>query len=93
MPEPVRPDPAMTGDTSADRSPGPGDGTPRWVKVAGIVALVLVVLLIVLLLVGGGSHGPGRHTDGGDTPASVSEDQTPSGRNVGAHTPPAGGHE
>jgi hypothetical protein len=36
---------------------------PRWVKVAGIVA-VLVLLLIVVLLVSGG-HGPRRHASGG----------------------------
>jgi ABC-type transporter Mla subunit MlaD len=34
-------------------------GTPRWVKVFGIVALVVVVLFVVLLLTGG--HDPGRH--------------------------------
>ena len=48
--------------------------TPRWVKVFGIIALVLVVLFAVLLLTGrGGNHGPGRHSSGG----------------VGGHTPPA----
>jgi hypothetical protein len=33
---------------------------PRWVKVAVIIALVLVALVVVMLLVGG-EHGPGRH--------------------------------
>lgn len=36
--------------------------TPRWVKVSGIAALVVVLLLVVLLLTGRGGHGPGRHT-------------------------------
>jgi hypothetical protein len=38
-------------------------GTPRWVKVSAIIALVLVVLVVVMLLVGGGpgGHGPSRH--------------------------------
>ena len=36
-------------------------GTPRWVKVFGIIALVLVLLLVIVLLVGGGNHGPARH--------------------------------
>jgi len=36
-------------------------GAPRWVKVLGLIALVLVVGFIVLMLVGSG-HGPGRHT-------------------------------
>ena len=35
-------------------------GTPRWVKVSGLIGLILVVLFVVLLLFGGG-HGPGRH--------------------------------
>ena len=36
-------------------------GTPRWVKVTGIVVLVVVVLAIVAALALGGDHGPGRH--------------------------------
>ena len=51
----------------ADLSPIPdsnGDtGTPRWVKVFGIVALV-VILLFVILLFTRSSHGPGRHLGG-----------------------------
>lgn len=36
--------------------------TPRWVKIVGITALVLVLLVGVMLLTGmGGNHGPGRH--------------------------------
>lgn len=44
------------------------DGTPRWVKVFGIVFLALVLLFVVLQFVGGGDHGPGRHLGGRDTP-------------------------
>ena len=40
-------------------------GTPTWVKVFGIIALVLVVLVVVMVLIGRGGHGPGRHTPGG----------------------------
>ena len=36
-------------------------GPPRWVKVFGIVALVVIVLFVVLLIAGGGEHGPARH--------------------------------
>ncbi len=36
-------------------------GAPRWVKVFGAIALV-VVLVAVLLLIGGGDHGPSRHS-------------------------------
>jgi hypothetical protein len=38
--------------------------TPRWVKVLGIVAAVLVLLVIVANLIGGGEHEPGRHSLG-----------------------------
>ncbi len=34
--------------------------TPLWVKLFGIVALVVVLVFVVLLLTGQG-HGPGRH--------------------------------
>jgi hypothetical protein len=52
-------------------APDPLDtGTPRWVKVFGLIALIVVALFVVVLLVGGGEHGPGRHSPGGgsDTP-------------------------
>jgi ABC-type transporter Mla subunit MlaD len=55
-------------------------GTPRWVKVFGIIALVLVVLVVVMLVTGRGGHGPGRHTLSGDT----SGHRAP----TGAHTQP-----
>ncbi|MBI4203331.1 MAG: hypothetical protein HY532_09500 [Chloroflexi bacterium] len=39
-------------------------GTPRWVKVSGIIAIVLVLVVAIVLFAGGGpgDHGPGRHT-------------------------------
>jgi hypothetical protein len=58
-------------DASSDR--GLAAGTPRWVKVSGIIALAVLLLLIVLLLVGG-NHGPGRHRSSSalaDRPPSV----------------------
>ena len=36
-------------------------GTPRWVKVSGIVALMLILLVVVVMLLGGGEHNPMRH--------------------------------
>lgn len=36
-------------------------GTPRWVKVGAIVAVVLVLLLTLVMVVTGGEHGPMRH--------------------------------
>lgn len=41
-------------------------GTPRWVKLSAAIALALVLLVVAMLLLGGGSHGPGRHSGGGD---------------------------
>jgi hypothetical protein len=57
---------------------------PRWVKVSGIIVIVVVLLYVTLELSGaGGKHGPGRHTPSGQTPpSSVTE----------AHSPPAGAH-
>ena len=44
----------------------PPYSTPRWVKIVGIIALVLVLLLGILFLTGvGGDHGPGRHMPSG----------------------------
>ncbi len=46
----------------------PDVGTPRWVKVAGIIALLVILLVVVIAVSGkGGGHGPGRHTPAGDT--------------------------
>lgn len=51
------------------------NSTPRWVKVFGIIAIVVFLLFVIQLISGGGRHGPGRHrvSDGG----------------AAAHTPPA----
>lgn len=51
---------------------GPGRGasyrTPRWVKVFGIVTLIVVLVIVVVLVTGlGGPHGPRRHGLGADT--------------------------
>ncbi len=72
-------EPPSAPDSTDELGVGPdresATSTPRWVKVFGVIALVLVVLLAILLLSGG--HGPGRHTGGagGHTPppASVTE--------------------
>ena len=42
----------------ADAPPYPG--MPRWVKVSGIIAVVVVLLVIIIMFTG--EHGPGRHT-------------------------------
>lgn len=43
-------DPPVYSDSNSD--------TPRWVKVFGIVAIVLVVLFVIMHFTG---SGPGRH--------------------------------
>lgn len=53
-------------------------GTPRWVKVFGIIAIVVILLFFILMFTRGpGGHGPGRHTGFGGS---------------GGYTPPEGAH-
>jgi len=52
-------------------------GTPRWVKVFGIIVIVLVLLVGIIMFTGlGGEHGPGRHMPGGDTRPSSGQENT-----------------
>jgi hypothetical protein len=51
--------------TPLEPSHGSTPGTPRWVKVFGIIAVVLAVLFVISLLAGA-RHGPGMHTPSGD---------------------------
>lgn len=76
---------------------GDDTGAPRWVKVFGIIAAVLVLLIIAVMFIGGGEHGPGRHTSsggaGGQAPlATLTADLTPSGGDLGGRAPAEGGH-
>jgi len=48
----VPPNPDSNGDTGDDTT-----GTPRWVKVFGIIVIVLVLLFVILHLTGGGLGG------------------------------------
>lgn len=62
MPDsPPPPDAGESTGVGADRAST--TGTPRWVKVSAVIALVVVVLVVVVLVVGGGpgGHGPRRH--------------------------------
>ena len=52
---------------------------PRWVKVVGIVAGIVLLLAIAALAFGGGQHGPGRHFSGQGGTSHGS-----------GHTPPSG---
>ncbi len=68
--------PGDNGGTGVGRRSGSTTGMPRWVKVSGIIALIVVLLFVILLLTGGPNrHGPGRHVGpdegGGQTPSST----------------------
>jgi hypothetical protein len=83
------------GGVPAPPNRGSTGGTPRWVKVFGVIAVVLVLLIGGLMLFGGGGHGPGRHL-GGDTPAGdAGRNAPPSGvpEQSGGHTGPPPGIE
>ena len=43
-------------ETSSAESEITDEGTPRWVKVFGFIALVLVVIVLGINLAGGGFH-------------------------------------
>lgn len=49
---------------------------PRWVKVFGIIAAVVILLVVIVLVTRPGGHGPSRHTGGlggHPLPASVTD--------------------
>ncbi|OLO27023.1 hypothetical protein BTR23_21035 [Alkalihalophilus pseudofirmus] len=52
-----------TQDDSREERP---HSTPRWVKVFGIIAIVLVLLVVIIMVISGGEHGPGRHLSEGE---------------------------
>lgn len=92
----VPPYPDDQSDTGDDTGAGPygglPTGTPRWVKVLGGIAIVLVLLVGTALLTGGGSHGPGRHTPSGDAGGPTPPSSAPGSGGAAGHQPPAGGH-
>ena len=65
-------EPADPKQTAAELPPHPG--APRWVKVMGLLVLLLVAVLVVARLTDGGhggGHGPGRHS----LPAAIAVDE------------------
>ena len=60
------PYPGEGDDTEVGYDRGAPPGTPRWVKVFGIVVLILVLLFVIMGIASGGRHGPGRHIPSGD---------------------------
>lgn len=68
-------------DRPTDPDPGAYHGTPGWVKLSGILAIVVVLLIGFILINGlGGPHGPQRHGPAGEgpglAPAAMSGDAT-----------------
>jgi len=51
------------GPDSARLPPHPG--TPRWVNVFGVIAVLLFLFVLYSVLSGGGGHGPSRHGSSG----------------------------
>lgn len=84
-------DPRRYPDTGDDTVVGPDrestTGTPRWVKVFGIIALVVVLLFFFELFTQGPHRGPSDHT-----PSGGSGDQTPPSSVIEDHAPPGGDH-
>lgn len=81
--------------TQRESTPGQPPGTPRWVKVFGIIAIALVLLFVILQIASGGEHGPRRHSPAGDAggqavAASVTADHASFGAGRGARTTPIG---
>lgn len=72
---------ADPGDTGSGADRFTYTGPPRWVKVLGVITLVVVLVLVVLRLTGGrgGGHGPGRHTGAGDATVSAAARPGPAG--------------
>ncbi len=79
-------------DSGVETDRSSATGPPRWVKMAGIVAIALVLLLGYMLLFGGGQHGPSQHAPSGDGGGETAPSSVIDGEAGGGHTPPAGGH-
>lgn len=43
----------------------PNSSTPRWVKVFGIIVIILVLFVVIMMITG--NHGPGRHMPSDNT--------------------------
>ena len=65
----------------ADSSPDPAvprrPGTPRWVKVIGVVLIGVVLLALAVMVLGGGQHGRAMHTGPGAVPSPSSTADDP----------------
>ncbi|MDQ3533579.1 MAG: hypothetical protein M3456_14670 [Actinomycetota bacterium] len=91
MADPPRyPDSDDTGvGPTADRPPA----TPCWVKVFGIIALVVVLILVVNQFTGfpGGGHSPDVHATSGDVGGQAPPSNVTLSSVIEDHAPPEGG--
>ena len=69
----------------------PYPGTPRWVKVFGIVLIVVVLLVVARMFIGDSEHGPGRHTPSGDAGGQAPSSNVTLSSVMENHAPPEGG--
>ncbi|MEU3641282.1 hypothetical protein AB0H23_34330 [Streptomyces albogriseolus] len=77
-------EPGTRDKTSGVPGRTPVAGMPRWVKVSGLIALIVVLLVGVMLLVKGpGEHGPGRHFGGQAPLVGVAETVGPDTGTIG----------
>jgi hypothetical protein len=74
------------GEETHMADPPPYPGTPRWVKVFGIIVIVAVLLVVAMMFIGGGEHGPGRYTLSGEAGGQVAVSSV-----MEDHAPPEGG--
>lgn len=65
-------DPSYPANTAEETAPTPAHGsgaaypgTPHWVKVGAMVAVIVVLLVMVTMVLAGGEHGPMRHIPSG----------------------------
>jgi hypothetical protein len=57
-------DPQNGEDTRAAPNRGSPPGIPRWLKVSGIIVVVLIVLVVGISFIAGVEHGPGQFGPG-----------------------------
>jgi hypothetical protein len=72
-------DPPPYPDAGAGSDRASVAGTPRWVKVSGSIAIVVVLVFVIVHLMGGGF---GRHTHGRQTPRAPTPPSTGAERGV-----------